>query len=202
MNRLFLLLAALLIVTPAVASANLLSDAGFEGAGAGPWGGWQNTNVTRDFDATSQVRTGSEALGITWTASIPAYNGGGADQNIAVTAGQLWNAEAYAKVTNAIENGDAYLETKFYNSSWVQQGSDLQSAKLSAVTDWTKLTNSGIVPATAVTAQYRLVAFTWGDSADGAVYFDDANAAIPEPTSMLLLGSGLIGLLGLSRKKR
>lgn len=202
MNKLIILITALLVVTPAIASANLLSDAGFEGAGAGPWGGWQSTNVTRDFDATSQVRTGLESLGMTWTASIPAWSGGGAEQNIAVTAGQLWNAEVYGKVTNAIENGDAYLETKFYNSSWVQQGSDLQSAKLSAVTDWTKLTNSGIVPATAVIAQYRLVAFTWDNSADGAVYFDDANAAIPEPTSMLLLGSGLIGLLGLSRKKK
>lgn len=202
MNKLIILIATLLLLTPAIASANLLSDPGFEGAGAGSWGGWQNTNVTRDFDATSQVRTGSEALGIDWTISIPAYQGGGAEQNIAVTAGQLWNAEVYAKVTNAIDNGDAYLETKFYDSSWVQQGSDLQSAKLSAVTDWTKLTNSGIVPATAVTAQYRLVAFTWGDSADGAVYFDDATAAIPEPTSMLLLGSGLLGLLGLSRKKK
>ncbi len=43
--------------------------------------------------------------------------------------------------------------------------------------------------------------FTAGDSADGTVYFDDAVAAVPEPSSLMLLVTGTLGVFGISNKK-
>jgi hypothetical protein len=202
MHKLVILIAALLIVAPAVASANLLSDAGFEGAGQGPWGAWATSNGASDFDAVTEVHGGSQALKMSYNTS-GAYVSVGANQEFSVTAGQNWYAEVYAKVTDALGyGGEVYLETIFLNSTDGETGK-LQSDKLSSLVDWTKLTNSALVPADTVKAKYQLVTLNWGGLSDtGEVYFDDGVAAIPEPASMFLLGSGLVGLLVSVRKKK
>lgn len=202
MHKLVLLVAALLIATPAIASANLLSDVGFEGAGAGPWGGWASTGFTRDFDATpgraGQALKMSYDTSASWTSAI-------ATQDCSVTVGQNWYAEVYAKVTDALDGGNAYLETIYLKSDLtpLAESTKLKSAELSAVVDWTKLTNSGVVPSDAAWARYQLVTLHWNSTADiGTAYFDDGLAVVPEPTSLLLLGSGLIGLLSFAGRKR
>jgi hypothetical protein len=202
MHKLILLVAALLMITPAIASANLLSDAGFEGAGAGPWGGW--ADGARDFDATAEAYSGSESLKMSYN-TAGGWISNGATQNIAVTPGQNFYSEVYAKVTDAFDGGNAYLETVYYRTDWTElaESTKLKSAELSAVVDWTKLTNTGVVPTEAAWARYQLVNLHWGSSADtGEVYFDDGLAVVPEPTSMLLLGSGLVGLLVSIRRKK
>ena len=201
--RSFLVLAVLgmLFMSQAVASANVLSDPGFEGTGAGPWGGSESTSgVTRNFDSTSVVHGGLQSFSINLN-NVGGYIAGTAEQNVNVSAGQAWDSSVYARVTDTIENGDAFLETWFFDSSWNKLSTEFKSTDITDAGNWTLLTTSGIVPTGAVIAQVRLVGQEWG-AGSGTVNFDDAVATIPEPTSMILLGSGLAGLLGFSRKKK
>ncbi len=210
MMKLFIaLVVAAVMVMPSVASANLLGDAGFEGTGNGPWvddnwveagDGW-----TWNYDAVDQFRSGSQSFKVsaivdpdneTWELA-------GTKQNLAVSAGQNLNASGYIKASSISGSLEAYLEAIFKDSLGGELGGKLQSAKVTSNTDWTELTVTGAAPTgtASVDIRYIVGAFGSGQTASGDFWYDDTTAAIPEPTSMLLLGSGLIGLLGFSRKK-
>ena len=190
-----------MLVLATGASANLLSDPGFENSGAGAWNWFQSDpGFTYNFNSTAQEHSGAQSLQISWSTSVPQYQFCAAEQDVSVGAGASWSSEAWGKVTTPLNNADAYLETFFYDSGMNQIGS-LQSTTLSSVTDWTALTVSGTTPANTTSARTRLVVYAGnGASSGGTVYFDDIVAQVPEAQSFGMLGLG-IALMGIMRRK-
>lgn len=208
MNKLVILLAALLLVIPSVASANLLGDPGLEGAGNGPWindNWWEaGDGWTWDYDATDQVHSGSQSFKVraivdpdneTWELA-------GTQQHLAISAGETLDAFGWIKASSVSSGLEAYLEAIFKDSLGAELGGKLQSSKVTSNTDWTQLTVSGNAPANAASVDVRYIvgAFGTGQTASGDFWYDDTSAVIPEPTSLLLLGSGLVDLLALRKR--
>jgi hypothetical protein len=84
------------------------------------------------------------------------------------------------------------------------------------VTDWTQMLVSGVVPAGAVSAKAFLLHVQLGDTPfGGSLYWDyvctgsledcrddDVPPEVPIPPSVWLFGSGLLGLVGMARRKK
>ncbi|MFH0954035.1 MAG: hypothetical protein V1873_06875 [Verrucomicrobiota bacterium] len=190
-------------------SANLLTDPGFENSGSAAWDPGASTNAFEyDFDATAYTRSGVEALEVKWTQPIAQWNLFDAKQTVAVNSGDPWEASVYALVPEAapVNNAEVYLETIFLDAGMAETGHKLKSDLLPTHTtnQWMQLVNNGTVLAGDVYAKYRLVVFTSleGGSSSGSLYFDDAEALIPEPATASILGLALLLLRPLVRRNR
>lgn len=188
------------------ASANMVTDPGFEGVGSGAWNPWSshgNMNVSFDYSAVpANVYEGSESFAIQWSSTVPQWNLVEAKQDFSVTAGYDWNASIYAK-SQPLNGAEAYLETIFLDAGMNEVGK-MKSEALTGLQDWTLLSNVGKVADNATSARFRLVVFTsGGDSSSGSVFFDNASAtaSIPEPATVSLLGLAM-GLLVYARRSR
>lgn len=146
---------------------------------------------------------------------------GGADQFVPVTAGTTYEASVWAMNYSADPfNHLALLALSFLDadgnllgdavSLFVGQidGDDsfqqLAPQDGAQVSDWTRLSVIGQAPAGTTTANVLLLHIFDAANSDpaSAVYFDDASlTAVPAPAAVWLFGSGLIGLIGIARKK-
>ena len=195
---------ALAFSTSSNAQANLLTNPGFETSDLTGWTNeWNPSNV---FTTAANPQSGSfEARN--------AFDGGDHQYVSGIVGGQQYRLTGYAYIPSGgsidTTKWGSYIGLKFYNAldqELVNYQIDMQSPALFARDTYNKADTGWVVaPSTAVVARVRFGTWQSGVTPANPTDFDNFDLetqAIPEPTSMLLLGTGLVGLVGLTRRKR
>lgn len=191
-----MVLAIALFLAPAVAKAGTVSltNPGFElgdKTGWYTWGGWSYVTGDQHYEGLKSLEIEDNDAG----------NTTGAEQDFTVSnPADFYNTTytSWVKTTTTF-GGSAKTWLKWLDSNNAVISS-IGSTALTGGNNWTLLSLNSSAPINAVKGRINIEV----DGAGGNAFFDTASVTynpIPEPTSMLLLGSGLVGLLGFGRKR-
>jgi len=121
-------------------------------------------------------------------------------QNLGILQLQFWDGPDGAGSqlgSNINQFADTMGTPDFVDLSVIQDGAE--------VSDWTRMAVSGIAPAGTLSATVYLMHIQTADPccAGGSIFWDDVSlTAVPVPAAAWLFGSGLLGLVGMARRKK
>ena len=197
-----LILFALLAMT-GIASANILTNGGFEDGDTGqitgtPIPGWQTWNWSGWHHDDAGAIIDTKAVKLWWDDS-------GLYQDFAAVAGETYDFSVqcldFSGDTAAV-NWNGLIKAEFYDVSDAQLlAQDLERFDSDNTVNpddvWVEIGDSIIAPAGTSYGRIVLMVVDWHDGIGGAINFDNASV-VPEPATLALLGLG--GLL-LRRRK-
>ena len=210
MGKLIAVLSLVVLLIPGVANANLLVNGSFETSVDGDnTYGWSSTapdawNPINQAGVLDNPQSGS------W--NLRNFNDGGMKQEVVVTPGQAYRLTGYAWVPSGsvATAWGSYIQLKFLTSTGgtVTGPTGSKTIDMKAKTrDQYNLGDTGEMVAPVNAAKARIMFGTYAAAPDylvpGISDYDNFDfSPVPEPTSLLLLGSGLVGLFGLTKKKK